>query len=130
MKHPLMYQINTRAVLQERGVALKKAATLEDLPDAYLDEIAAKGFEWVWLLGVWQTGQAAREISRSNPRLVDAYCHIPSGDASRRSKMLFPSRLPLSTATKRSMSSVRSPRRAGMTSRSTPATTTTSCSTS
>jgi glycosidase len=68
-----MYQINTRVVLQERGVALKKPATLDDLPDAYLDDIAAKGFEWVWFLGVWQTGQAAREISRSNPKLREGY---------------------------------------------------------
>jgi hypothetical protein len=73
MKHPSMYQINTRVLLQERGAVLGRAATLDDVPDAYLDELATRGFEWVWFLGAWQTGQAARDISRSNPRLREAY---------------------------------------------------------
>jgi glycosidase len=66
-----LYQLNTRVVLQERGVALGRPATLDDFEDSFLDEIAANGFEWVWLLGVWQTGAAGRTISRSNPKLVD-----------------------------------------------------------
>jgi hypothetical protein len=65
-----MYQINTRVVLQERGVALGRPATLDDVPDAFLDDIAAKGFQWVWFLGVWQTGPAGRNVSRSNQRAV------------------------------------------------------------
>jgi len=32
-----------------------------------LDAVAAKGFDWVWLLSVWQTGEAARHVSRTNP---------------------------------------------------------------
>jgi glycosidase len=68
---PLLYQINTRVLLQERGVALGRRATLDDFPDAFLDDIAALGFQWVWLLGIWQTGEAGRQISRSNPKLVD-----------------------------------------------------------
>lgn len=75
MKHPLLYQINTRVVLGERSLALGRAATLDDVADDFLDEIAARGFEWVWFLGVWQTGRAAREISRADPRLLDGYRH-------------------------------------------------------
>jgi len=71
VKHPLLYQINTRVFLQERGVALGRPATLEDIPDAFLDDVAAKGFAWVWFLGVWQTGRLGREVSRSNPKLVE-----------------------------------------------------------
>lgn len=71
MTNPSIYQINTRVVLQERGVALGRAATLDDLDDRFLDDIAAKGFQWVWLLGVWQTGPAGRQVSRSNPKLVE-----------------------------------------------------------
>ena len=71
MKHPLLYQINTRVFLQERGVALGRPATLEDIPDAFLDDVAAKGFAWVWFLGVWQTGRVGREVSLSNPKLVE-----------------------------------------------------------
>jgi len=71
VKNPAIYQVNTRVVLQERGVALGRPATLDDLEDRFLDDVAAKGFEWVWLLGVWQTGAAGRQISRSNPKLVE-----------------------------------------------------------
>jgi hypothetical protein len=71
VKHPLLYQVNTRVVLQERGVALGRAATLDDLPDAFIDEVARKGFGWVWLLGVWQTGRIGREISLQTPKLQE-----------------------------------------------------------
>ncbi len=71
MNNPSIYQINTRVVLQERGVALGRPATLDDLEDRFLDDIASKGFQWVWFLGVWQTGPAGRQISRSNPKLVE-----------------------------------------------------------
>jgi hypothetical protein len=65
-----MYQINTRVVLQERGTALGRQATFDDLEDALLDDIAAMGFRWVWFLGLWQTGPAGRAVSRSNQKLV------------------------------------------------------------
>ena len=71
MNHPSIYQINTRVLLQERGVALGRPATLDDFEDRFLDDIAGKGFAWVWPLGVWQTGPVGRAISRSNPKLVD-----------------------------------------------------------
>jgi hypothetical protein len=69
MKRPLLYQINTRCLLQERGGTLGRPATLDDIPDAFLDSIATQGFEWVWFLGVWQTGEVARNISRTRPEL-------------------------------------------------------------
>jgi glycosidase len=71
VNNPSIYQINTRVLLQERGVALGHPATLDDFEDRFLDDIASKGFQWVWPLGVWQTGPAGREISRSNPKLLD-----------------------------------------------------------
>jgi hypothetical protein len=64
-RHPLLYQLNTRILLQERGRALGRPATLDDVPDALLDEIAARRFDWAWFLGVWTTGPAARAVSRS-----------------------------------------------------------------
>ena len=58
MRHPLLYQINTRVLLGELGRTLGRRAALDDLPDDFLDGVAARGFEWVWPLGVWQTGPA------------------------------------------------------------------------
>jgi len=60
-------QINTRVWLTELSRDLRRPATLDDIPDAELDRLAEMGFEWVWFLSVWQTGQAGQQVSRSNP---------------------------------------------------------------
>jgi hypothetical protein len=62
-----LYQLNTRVRIRELGKALGRPATLLDVPDADLDRFAADGFDWVWLLGVWQTGPAGQEVSRTQP---------------------------------------------------------------
>src|SRR5262245_7592509 len=72
MKNPSLYQLNTRVVLQELSTALGHRATLDDISDAFLDGIAMLGADWVWFLGVWQTGAVGREISRTRPELQAA----------------------------------------------------------
>jgi len=67
LRYPSLYQINTRVWLTELSRKLGRAATLDDVPDAGLDRLAELGFDWVWLLSVWQTGPAAQAISRANP---------------------------------------------------------------
>ncbi|AXF18132.1 alpha-amylase [Paraburkholderia caledonica] len=64
VRYPVLYQINTRVWLTGLSRALGRRATLDDFPDAELDRLAALGFDWVWLLSVWQTGPAAQAISR------------------------------------------------------------------
>jgi glycosidase len=66
-RYPSLYQVNTRTYLTELGRRLGRAATLEDMPDAELDRWASLGFDWIWLLSVWRTGDAGRRISRSRP---------------------------------------------------------------
>ena len=68
MNAPSIYQINTRVWLTELSRVLGKHATLDDIADTELDRLAAQGFDWVWLLSVWQTGPAAQKISRANPQ--------------------------------------------------------------
>ena len=63
--YPSLYQINTRAWLTELSRSLGRRATLDDIPDVAIDCIARWGFDWVWFLGVWQTGPAARVIAAS-----------------------------------------------------------------
>jgi hypothetical protein len=46
---------------------LGRTATLDAIPDAALDRLADMGFDWVWLLSVWQTGLAGQRVSRSHP---------------------------------------------------------------
>jgi glycosidase len=65
--YPSLYQINTRVWLTELARRLGRAATLDDIPDAELDCLAQCGFDWVWLLSVWQTGSSSQRVSRENP---------------------------------------------------------------
>jgi hypothetical protein len=66
-RYPSLYQINTRVWLTELSRKLGRTATLDAIPDAALDRLAEMGFDWLWFLSVWQTGQAGQRISRSNP---------------------------------------------------------------
>ena len=65
---PSLFQINTRVCLQRVSHQAGKPVTLTDIDDATLDGFAEQGFDWMWLLSVWQTGAAGRAVSRSNPQ--------------------------------------------------------------
>ncbi|MFO0951252.1 MAG: alpha-amylase family glycosyl hydrolase [Isosphaeraceae bacterium] len=75
-RNPSLYEIDTRAWLYELSRQAGKPVTLERVPDRELDAIAASGFEWVWLLGVWTTGPAGRAVSLSNPEWIEGYRHV------------------------------------------------------
>src|SRR4051812_17245248 len=64
-----LYQVNTRVMLSELGRKLGRAATLDDIPDAELDQFAEQGLDWVWFLSVWQTGEASRKVSLATAHL-------------------------------------------------------------
>ena len=66
-RYPSLFQINTRVWLTELSRALRRQVTLDDIPDAALDRLAERGFDWVWFLSVWQTGLAGQQVSRRNP---------------------------------------------------------------
>jgi Alpha amylase, catalytic domain len=67
-EYPSLYQINTRVWLTELSRSLGRPATLDDVPDDELDRIAAMELDWIWLLSVWQTGPAGRQVSLTSPR--------------------------------------------------------------
>ncbi|HSU54929.1 MAG TPA: alpha-amylase family glycosyl hydrolase [Candidatus Dormibacteraeota bacterium] len=64
--YPSLYQINTRVWLRELARALGRPATLDDIPDTDLDRFASMGFDWLWLLSVWQTGSVSQRVSRAH----------------------------------------------------------------
>ena len=64
--YPSLFQINTRVWLTGLGESLGRPATLDDIPDAELDRLEERGFDWIWLLSVWQTGPAGQQVSRSH----------------------------------------------------------------
>jgi hypothetical protein len=75
-RYPALFQVNTRVRLSELSAALGHEATLDDIPDAEIDRLAADGFDLVWFLGVWQTGEAARRVSRSRPEWLEEYRRV------------------------------------------------------
>src|SRR5438105_1987945 len=74
--HPAMYQINTRVLMDGLSPKLSRPATLDDVPDVELDRLAAAGFDWLWFLGVWQTGTAGRKISLENSEWLSEYRQV------------------------------------------------------
>src|ERR1700732_5232725 len=72
-RYPSLYQINTRIWLHELSNRLSRPATLDDIPDADLDLIADYEFDWLWLLGVWQTGPTGRRVSLTQPEWRKEY---------------------------------------------------------
>jgi Alpha amylase, catalytic domain len=64
--YPSLHQINTRVLLTALSRELGRPATLDDIPDGELDQLGQDGFDWVWFLGVWQTGAAGRRVSLEN----------------------------------------------------------------
>ena len=72
-RYPALFQVNTRVRLSELSATLGHRATLDDIPDAELDRLAHDGFDFVWFLGVWQTGEAARKVSASNPEWLSEF---------------------------------------------------------
>ena len=64
--NPILYQINTRVLLAGIARSFGRPATLDDIPDQALRAVAELGFEWIWFLGVWQTGEQGRAVSRGH----------------------------------------------------------------
>ncbi|MEL7219937.1 MAG: alpha-amylase family glycosyl hydrolase, partial [Bacteroidota bacterium] len=50
--HPTLYEINTRVWRHRFG----KDTRLLDIPVQYWEQLAELGVDYVWLMGVWQTG--------------------------------------------------------------------------
>src|SRR5688572_25372666 len=69
---PTVLQVSTRLILEELAARLGRRVTLDDVDDEDIRQVAARGFDWVWLMGVWQTGAAGRQASLS-PELRSVY---------------------------------------------------------
>jgi hypothetical protein len=72
-RHPTIYEINTRVWLRELSLAEGKSIGLAEIPERALDEVAALGFDLIWMMGVCSTGAEGQRISREHPDLHRAY---------------------------------------------------------
>jgi len=63
MRFPLLYQANIRLILNNLSEKLGRQATLDDFPDEELQELRRQGFDWLYLICLWETGQAEAKLA-------------------------------------------------------------------
>ncbi|MGD0962950.1 MAG: alpha-amylase family glycosyl hydrolase [Candidatus Acidiferrales bacterium] len=71
--HPHLYEINTWVWLEQLAARLGRATRLGDVPDAEWDALATRGFDVVWLMGVWQRSAESRRITLEDPTIFPRY---------------------------------------------------------
>src|ERR1700761_6527067 len=64
---PIIYEINTATFLQELSQQKGEEITLATVPDETWDQIAAMHINTVWLMGIWQRSDIAREMALGQP---------------------------------------------------------------
>ena len=69
LKNPVLYEINTRVWIKRFGKDIK----LSEIPDEYFKDLADKGINIVWMMGVWETTPQIIEKCCLSPELVTAY---------------------------------------------------------
>jgi hypothetical protein len=57
VRNPAVFQMDARIVARELSLRKGAPATLNDLTDDELDDFAEAGFDAVYMMGVWQTGE-------------------------------------------------------------------------
>ncbi|MFZ0333926.1 MAG: alpha-amylase family glycosyl hydrolase [Candidatus Acidiferrales bacterium] len=65
--HPHLYEINTWAWLEELSAKYGRRIALRDVPSSEWDEIARLGFDFVWLMGIWERSPAGRRYFQLDP---------------------------------------------------------------
>jgi len=77
-RYPTLYEINTWVWLTELQQKYGQQLHLGTIPAATWDEIAAMGFDGVWLMGVWERSPAGIAISNRNEQnLADFQRALP-----------------------------------------------------
>ncbi|HEU5411250.1 MAG TPA: alpha-amylase family glycosyl hydrolase [Candidatus Acidoferrales bacterium] len=71
--HPHLYEINTWAWLEELSRKFGRQISLGSVPSSEWDEIAGLGFDFVWLMGVWQRSDVSRRYFQTDSASFSAY---------------------------------------------------------
>lgn len=66
---PLLYEVATRPWLARLSGRYGRRVTLGDVPFEELEALAQRGFDYLWTMGVWRTGDEAARIAREQPWL-------------------------------------------------------------
>lgn len=68
-KNPALYEINTRVWIKRFGEGKK----LSEIPDEYFKNLADKGINIIWMMGIWKTTPGLIERCCFSPELLSAY---------------------------------------------------------
>jgi hypothetical protein len=71
--HPHLLEIPARPWLRRLSDVAGRPIGLDDVPDAELDSLRSRGYDAIWLMGVWRTGPRARRLALTYPDLLRAY---------------------------------------------------------
>ncbi|MCX6178127.1 MAG: alpha-amylase family glycosyl hydrolase [Chlorobiales bacterium] len=75
---PLVYEINTRIWLKKLSKNYGYPITLGNIPDEEFAFFSNCGYDFVWLMGVWEPSQFSNAIATSHPGLRTSILeHIP-----------------------------------------------------
>ena len=78
-QHPHLYQIHTWAWLDQLSQQAGRTLQLIDVPDTEWDRIQALGFDFVYLLGIWQRSVAGRYLFRTDAKAFRVFDHALPG---------------------------------------------------
>jgi glycosidase len=71
--YPHLYEINTQLFLKRLSVKGNTAPLLTELPDDVWKTFSTKGFDLIWLMGVWQRSPASRKQALRVKSLRERY---------------------------------------------------------
>lgn len=68
--NPHILEINVRAWLNRLEARHGRRFTLDEIPQQYWDTFQSRGFDAVWLMGVWAPSPKAKEIARTHEAIL------------------------------------------------------------
>jgi glycosidase len=72
-KNPLIYEINSRNWIFRLRDRYGMGINLGNIPPAEIQHLRDLGVDYIWLMGVWATGERSRRVSRETASLEAAY---------------------------------------------------------
>jgi glycosidase len=77
--HPVVYEANACLLLRRLSDQYERSLTLATIPEDEWHSFKRRGFDIVWLMGVWQRSPGARQRALLEPSLRKEYDHALPG---------------------------------------------------
>lgn len=77
-RHPLIFEINTWTWLYQLSLKYRKKINLSNIPAVEYDDLAHRGYDAVWLMGVWERSPFGKAIARQHAGIMeDVFSALP-----------------------------------------------------